>query len=184
MEQPWAIPEAVLGRAVTGLNLSPGTLRDQLGQGANLLVFLRHFGCIFCRETLADVRAASLERPDFPPPLFFFQGRPAEGRALLRNHYPEARAVADPGAEFYEAFGVGRGGLIKMFGPGVWTARSRAAAKGHSQGPRGDDVFRMPGVFLSRGAEIVWAHDYRHAGDRPDYGLVAKMASELPTPDP
>ena len=182
MKQAWKIPEDVLGRPVTGLNLSPGTLRDQLGEGVNLLVFLRHFGCIFCRETLADVRAARAEKPGFPAPLFFFQGRPAEGRALLRSHYPDARAVADPGAEFYEAFGIGRGGLIKLFGPGVWSARSRAAAQGHSQGPRGADVLRMPGVFLARGPEVVWAHDYRHAGDRPDYDAVARMATELATP--
>ena len=29
---------------VTGRSLRPGTLADQLGPGATLLVFLRHFG--------------------------------------------------------------------------------------------------------------------------------------------
>ncbi len=157
----------------------PGSLRDQIGDAPTLLIFLRHFGCIFCRETLADVRAAREEKASFPPPLFFFQGRPTEGRALLRSHYPDARAVADPGADLYEAFGVGRGGLLKMFGPGVWTGRSRAAGKGHTQGPSGADVFRMPGLFLAHGAEVVWAHDYRDAGDRPDYDRVARLAANL-----
>ena len=48
------IPETLLTRTVVGVNLSPGRLADQLGSGMTLLVFLRHFGCMFCRETLAD----------------------------------------------------------------------------------------------------------------------------------
>lgn len=38
------IPADALDTAVTGLNLRPGTLRDQLGPQPTLLVFLRHFG--------------------------------------------------------------------------------------------------------------------------------------------
>lgn len=38
------IAEAVLNQDVTGVNLRPGTLAEQLGDGPTLLVFLRHFG--------------------------------------------------------------------------------------------------------------------------------------------
>lgn len=38
------ISETILNRPVQGVNLTPGTLRDQLGAGPTLLVFLRHFG--------------------------------------------------------------------------------------------------------------------------------------------
>lgn len=38
------LPAEILDAAVEGLNLRPGTLRDQLGAGATLLLFLRHFG--------------------------------------------------------------------------------------------------------------------------------------------
>lgn len=31
-------------RQVEGVNLKPGTLADQVGDGPTLLVFLRHFG--------------------------------------------------------------------------------------------------------------------------------------------
>ena len=44
-----AIPDALLDQPVNGPNLIPGTLRDQLGEELTLLVFLRHFGCVFCR---------------------------------------------------------------------------------------------------------------------------------------
>lgn len=38
------IPQAILDRPVEGVNLQPGSLRDQLGDRPTLLVFLRHFG--------------------------------------------------------------------------------------------------------------------------------------------
>lgn len=38
------IQTAILDISITGLNLQPGTLRDQLGQTPTLLVFLRHYG--------------------------------------------------------------------------------------------------------------------------------------------
>jgi hypothetical protein len=171
-----SIPETVLARGVAGVNLSPGTLADQLGPDPTLLVFLRHFGCMFCRETLADMRAAAESDPDFPRPLFFFQGTTTEGRAFLRRYWPTLRAVADPDGVFYEAFGVGRGSLMEMFGPRVWSAKSRAEALGHRNGPRTGDVFRMPGAFLVQGAQILWAHEVRHAGDRPDYDRIRDVA--------
>ncbi len=171
------IPERMLDSPVTGVNLAPGTLRDQLGSGLNLIVFLRHFGCMFCRETLSDMRSISESDPRFPNPLFFFQGSPTEGRAFLRRYWPGLRAVADPRAEVYEGFGVQRGGLTKMFGPAVWSAKSRAESKGHRNGERMGDIWRMPGVFLTRESEVLWAHDYRHAADHPDYQLICEVAA-------
>jgi len=171
------IPKRLLDSPVPGLNLIPGTLRDQLGSGLNLLVFLRQFGCMFCRETLADMRSVSQADARFPRPLFFFQGSPTEGRAFLRRYWPELRAVADPRAEFYEGFGVQRGGLIKMLGPAIWSAKSRAEAKGHRNGERMGDIWRMPGVFMTRGSTILWAHEYRHAADHPDYQLICELAA-------
>ena len=68
------IDSTILETPVRGVNLQPGTLADQLGQEPVLALFLRHFGCIFCRETIADVRKVSEARPDYPAVLFFFQG--------------------------------------------------------------------------------------------------------------
>lgn len=171
------IPDGVLERPVSGLNLMPGTLRDQLAEDVNLLVFLRHFGCIFCRETVADMRALTERDGRFPKPLFFFQGSATEGRALLRRDWPSVRAIADPEAEIYEAFGLQRGNLFQMFRPAVWAGRSLAKAKGHENGPHDGDIWRMPGVYLARGAAISWAHHYRHAADHPDYEQISELAA-------
>lgn len=171
------IPAAVLDAPVAGVNLMPGTLRDQLGDATTLLVFLRHFGCVFCRETIAELRRAS-EASDFPPLLFFFQGTPTEGRALLRRDWPTVRAVADAGLRFYEGFGVERMGWLDLLRPGLWAAERRARAKGLAQGERSGDIWRLPGVFLVRGDRILWAHEFRHAGDLPDFAAVPGRVRE------
>lgn len=179
---PAAIPDAALAAPVSGVGLVPGTLADQLdasGDEVSLLVFLRHFGCIFCRETLADLRAASEADPDYPRVLFFFQGSATEGRAFLRRYWPDARAVADPELQFYDYFGVRRAGFIEALGPRVLLAQRRAKSKGHENGDRSGDIWRMPGVFAVAGREIVWAHHPTHAADHPDFEAIPSRLAAL-----
>lgn len=164
-----------LALPVAGLNLRPGTLHDQIsGAPATLLVFLRHFGCIFCRETVKDLREIAEKHPSYPPVLFFYQGSVEEGQAFFRRLWAEARAVADPDKRFYDALGIQRGGMREMFGPEVFACGMRAAAKGHFIGQPVGDPWVMPGLFLvdAQGA-VVWSHDFRHAGDHPDFLSIA-----------
>ncbi len=172
-----AIPAELTGRMVSGVNLSPGSLGDQLTDDVTLLIFLRHFGCIFCRETLTDMREYAEKDSHFPRALFFYQGSPTEGRAFLRRYWPELRAVADPEQRFYQGFGVDHGGLVKMFGPKVWSARSKAKAKGHENGDRSGDIWRMPGAYLVQAGRVIWAHQYRHAADHPSYEEISSLAA-------
>lgn len=175
------IPDALLARYVNGVNLMPGTLRDQLADAPALLVFLRHFGCPFCKETIARLRDAVQRVAGYPPVLFFYQGSPIEGRAFMRRYWPEARAVADPDATFYDGMGVGLGGILQMFHPAVLPALVRAGAGGHlgGEGSAGDPR-RMPGLFVVRGAEILWAHRAKHQADHPEFERIPQLAGIAP----
>lgn len=175
------LPSGALDASVTGVGLSPGTLRDQLGEDLTLLVFLRHFGCMFCRETVTDLRAASESNAAFPPVLFFTQSSATEGRAFLRRYWPQARAVADPELSFYDLFDVRRASFVEALGPKVIAARSRAVRKGLENGPRSGDIWRMPGVFAVANEEIVWAHRASHAADHPDFGRIPEFVEKWRT---
>ena len=175
------IPDEVLSRPVAGVGLMPGRLADQLSDEPTLLVFLRHFGCIFCRETVCDLRELSEESPEFPPVLFFSQGSPTESRVFLNRYWPTARAISDPELEFYEAFGVQQASFLQSLGPRVLLSSRRAKAKVHENGPRDGDIWRMPGVFLVRGAEVLWQHEFRHAADHPDFSRVPALAASCST---
>jgi hypothetical protein len=172
------LPAEILDTSVVGVGLSPGSLRDQLSPDGTLLVFLRHFGCIFCRETVGDLRAAVARHADYPDVLFFFQGSAMEGRALLQRDWPEARAVADPDMDFYERFGVRRANLYEAFRPAVLSASRRARQKGYENGPRSGDIWRMPAVFGVIGDRLVWSHRARHAADTPDFDTIPAIFEE------
>ena len=107
---------------------------------------------------------------------FFFQGTPAEGSRVFDRLWPEARAVSDESGWFYRAFGLERGGLAQILGPGVWIAGTRAAFKGHLPGKPVGDPRMMPGAFLVEGERVLWRHRYRHAGDHPDFARVGDPA--------
>jgi hypothetical protein len=101
--------------------------------------------------------------------LFFFQGTPDQGAEFFRRHWPDARAVSDPELFFHEAFGARRGSLRQLLGPRVWFPALRALFKGNLPGRIIGDARVMPAMLLVRSDEIVWRHNFRHAGDHPEY---------------
>ncbi|MCK7580466.1 MAG: hypothetical protein MZV65_35690 [Chromatiales bacterium] len=128
------IPDEILDAPVGGVNLLPGSLRRQLAPGDTLLVFLRQLGCLFCRETVSDLKACR-ERDQHIPGCCS-SSRAARSRAALAAQ-PLARGPRGgrSGRRFYAGFGVGRGSLWQTLGPEVWRARSRATPRVSSRGP-------------------------------------------------
>ncbi len=171
------IPTEAFESSVAGVNISPGSLGDQLSDRPTLVVFLRFFGCMFCRETISDLRQLSEADEPFPDVLFVSEAGATEARAFVRRYWPQARVVSDPKGLIYAAFGVGRS-VLKTFSPGVFAARRRAVAKGHESGGLDGNAFRMPGVFLVRRREILWSHKFRHAADHPDFARIPELAGE------
>jgi hypothetical protein len=168
----------LLDAPVEGLNLVAGTLRDQItADRPTLLVFLRHLGCVFCREMVRDVRSAVEQTPDYPPVLFFFQGTPDDGRAFFAAHFPGARAVADLPRRFYDAMGLRQGSVAQMFSPRVWLCGLRAVSKGNLQTIRKPigDPWLMPGCFLIERERVLWRHKFLHAGDHPDFARIPQI---------
>jgi hypothetical protein len=113
--------------------------------------------------------------PTYPPVLFVYQGTVADGEAFFGAFWPEARAVSDPSKQLYQAFGLHQGSLRQLTSPGVWACAIRATVQGNTVGKPVGDPWQMPGVFLVQGAEILWHHDYAHAGDNPDWTKVPQL---------
>lgn len=76
---------------------------------------------------------------------------------------------------FYDAFDIQRGGMKEMFGADVWACGVRAVTKGHFIGKAKGDPWIMPGLFLVNGAQILWQHDFKHAGDHPDFAAITDL---------
>jgi hypothetical protein len=168
---------SILNLPIDGRNVQ-GTLGDELGETPTLLVFLRHFGCIFCREAIKDLRDIRDRHPDYPSIMFFHQGTPQEGDHFFDRLWPQARAVPDIPKTFYDAFEVPRGGLREMFGPEVWACGVRAAAKGNTIGMKSGDPWTMPVFVLVQGDQVLWRYTGRHAGDHPDFERIQRLVKQ------
>ncbi len=173
------LPDALLDRTVQGLNLAGTTLRDEIAQAdrPTLLVFLRHFGCIFCKEMLKDVRDASRTIANYPRVVVFCQADLDEATTFFAKHWPDAHAVCDPAKSFYDGAGLTHGTFAQMFGPRVWACGIRAVSKGNAISMRViGDPWTMPGTMaVDASGEVVWRHTFQHAGDHPDYKRVPEL---------
>jgi peroxiredoxin len=145
-----------------------------------MLVFLRHAGCTFCREALADLgeRRRQLEARGVRLALVHMSP-PADFDTLLEKYgLGGVLHISDPEKQVYQAFGLGRGNLLQLFGPNLWARGFQAMLDGHGVGKLVGDGFQMPGLFVIDQGEIVSSYIHRDAGDRPDY------CSFIPQPRP
>ncbi len=174
------IDVSLLSAPLRGLNLPAGSLGEVLAResGPTLLAFVRHFGCVFCREMLKDIRAAKSADASYPAVVVFGQGTVEESREFFARYWPDVPAVADPEKKFYDGFGLQQGSAFQMFGPRVWACGLRATVKGNFIGKPIGDPWTMPGAFLaSPTGELLWKHTAAHAGDHPDWKNLRTLAA-------
>src|ERR1035438_7947207 len=134
-----------------------------------LLVFLRHFGCTFCREAVDEI---SKERSDIARRgaqlAFVHLGTEEQAQAFFLPYGLEtAPRFADPHGRLYEAFGLARAELRQYLNQESILRMLVAWLNGHFVGLPAGDVQRMPGAFLLKDGEIRKAYRHKLVSDRP-----------------
>jgi AhpC/TSA family len=140
--------------------------------GPVLLVFLRHFGCTFCREALDDI---ARHRPEIEAMgvrvVFVHMSENALAERYFNRYNLEGVPhVSDPDCRFYAAFGLVKGNSTQLFGLQSWI-RGFDSAILHARGfgPQMGDGFQMPGVFVLYEGKIMESFIHELSHDRPDY---------------
>lgn len=138
-----------------------------------VLVFLRHFGCTFCREHVAELRVLSQHNV-----VFVGMGTVEQTREFKERMRSPHLFIADPERKLYQAFGLGKGSGKQMFNPRVFARGFGATLRGHWVGLPIGDPWQMPGVFLidTRG-EVVWEYRSVDASDNPSPETIARALS-------
>lgn len=117
----------------------PTELADLWRDRPLVLLFIRHFGCPFCREHLADVRDRYREFVDAGGEVAAVtMGTPERAAAFREQHRLPFTCFADRQQRAYAAFGVPRGNWSQVAGPGVWAAGIKAIARAGFGKPVGD----------------------------------------------
>jgi hypothetical protein len=150
------------------------TLLELVDAGPVLLVFLRHFGCSFCRQAIDDVSKIQSTLTDRGVrPVFVHLGTPERAKPYF-DYYglSGVECISNPDGSFYRSpiFELGRMSLARIiFQPAVWKGWLQNAMLKHGIGMIREDASQMPGVFFLRERAIVRSFRHRTIADRPDY---------------
>lgn len=141
-----------------------------------LLVFLRHSGCTFCREALADLSAARAKIEKSGTKLAIVHMGTAESFAAFTASYglSDVPAVSDPQRRLYRGLGLRRGKLAQLLGFTVWWRGTKSFFAGHYPGALEGDGTQMPGVFLLQNGRVVRRFIHDNAAQRPDYAALSQ----------
>jgi len=150
------------------------TLLELLDESPILLIFLRHFGCSFCRQTLDQVsKIRGMMEARGVRPVFVHLGTPERAKPYFDYyHLSDVERVSDPSASLYghPVFQLGRKNVFtQLLVPAVWKAWLHGALRKYGIGMMKEDGDQMPGIFFLRDRAIARAFRYKTIADEPDY---------------
>ena len=149
-------------------------LLELIDESPVLLIFLRHFGCAFCRQSLDQVSkirdqiAARKTRP-----VFVHLGT-RERAKLYFDYYnlSDVERIGNPDASLYQPplFALGRSNpYLQFLNPAVVKGWVKGALQKYGIGMIHEDAYQMPGIFFLQNRGIVRGFRYRSIADEPDY---------------
>ncbi len=142
------------------------------GKGPVLIVFLRNFGCMFCREAMEDISKIKHQILDKGVEIVLVHMSDFElgNKFLKKFKLDDLRHISDPETQFYQAFGLMKGNFNQLFGFQNWIRGFDASIlKGHGIALPVGDGFQMPGIFLLNGTQIENSYIHKKISDRPNY---------------
>ncbi len=150
------------------------SLLEIVDQSPVLLIFLRHFGCAFCRQALdqvARIRAQIAVRG--AQPVFVHLGSPERAKPYF-DYYQlsTVERVSNPDASLYQhpVFALSRmNPYLSLLSLKVWKGWLSGALRKYGIGRIQEDGHQMPGVFFLKGRKIVRGFRYQTIADEPDY---------------
>lgn len=147
------------------------SLRRHSDQAPLLVVFLRHGGCPFCRETLAHLKAARTEiaKSGVGIALVHLMTDVEAANLFAKYDLADVPRYSDPDGRLYAAFGLRRGAIGRVAGPRVWWRGLSATLRGHLPGRPKGDIFQLPGTFLMSDGEIQQADRAETSAGRVDF---------------
>ncbi len=155
-------------------------LMEVTSQKPVFLVFLRHFGCVFCKEALNDLAEKKEDLLQNGIRLVFVHMSDEDvANEYFKNYHLEGVAhISDPGCAYYANFGITKGTFSQLYGLRTWIRGFGAKKAGFEleMAKNLGDSTQMPGIFLIHKGKIVDTFIHKNASDRPDYGRLISNA--------
>ena len=139
-------------------------LRSLYQKGPLVLIFLRHLGCVFCKEHVAHLR--DLKELNI---VFVTLGTEEQTEIFRKKMKSAHRFICDPEKKLHAQFNLNPGGLAEFMNPHVIGRVIVYMLKGYVNGlvAQGDPKM-LPGVFLIQpDGELTWEHRSADIADTP-----------------
>jgi len=138
-----------------------------------LLVFLRHFGCVFCKEALCDLadKREEFENKGIQLVFVHLAENGVADEYFTKYNLKGVSHISDPKANFYKSFKLTKGSFIQLYGLQTWIRGYSLKKEGHTLdlAKHLGDSTQMPGLFLLQNGAISEQFIHRLASDQPDY---------------
>jgi prostamide/prostaglandin F2alpha synthase len=139
----------------------PVRLGDLWSERPAVLVFLRHFGCVFCRQLAVDIHRHRHDFEDADVELVAIGfGTPEQGRAFLNGQNIDLKLLLDPDRKVYELAGAKVATLNEVIGPlQIWRGLKATIMSRVKQGSIAVHQGRIIGHAAQLGGVLVIAPD-------------------------
>ncbi len=158
---------------------TPVRLADQWKTRTAVVVWLRHFGCVYCMEAAREMTAIL---PDIEKArghlVLVGNGGPRHALAFRDRHAPGVTVLTDPELGSYRAIGARRG-IVSTLGPQTWGFALRALRRGARQSAVKGHPFQQGGVMvITPDNRIIYSHLSTSAGDHPPAAEVLEAVRQ------
>lgn len=161
----------------------PVELRPRWREGPLVVMFMRHFGCAFCREQLIRMGRALWDfKAEGADVVAIFQYGAEATHDFCRSREVPFDCVGDPLRAAYAEVSLGRGSRKQVLSWQIakrYVGAIRTGALGG--GAQGGDMAQLPGTFVvGTDGRIVLAHYATSAADNPRIDTVLDAVKRAP----
>ena len=147
-------------------------LAEMANQNPVLLVFLRHFGCIFCKEALYDIgKIQDYLKENSVDIVFVHMDTPEQAEYYFEQfQLHNVQHISDSDCNLYIQFGLRKGSISQLYGLRTWIRGFEANKKGLQYGlNKHGDTSQMPGIFVLCDGKVKNSFIHNNISDLPDY---------------
>lgn len=153
------------------------SLQEYTDKWPTMLVFLRHFGCNFCRETLKEIANSRsyIESEGTRIVFVHLADEDIASEVTTQLGLGDIPRISDPERKIYKAFGLNKASLKQLFGINVIIRGIQHLFQLNLPKPFIGDAFQMPGIFVIHKGMVIQTFKHTSLADRPDYIELARV---------
>lgn len=143
-----------------------------------LLFFLRHFGCVYCRQSMSDLsqNKRMIERAGMQIVVVHMSSDKIAEDYLKHYDLEEVEHVSDPDMSLYHLFGLNKGTFMELYNLHIMIKGAFKAIKyGTEVQSYLGDFKQMPGICLLDKGELEKRFSFKDASVRVEYKKIIQV---------